>query len=114
MGIQEQLKDALISFLESGDATEIGEIIASNPDLVSFNCGDYPDVHRVMDLQLNGKSFRVCRQLSRAENITLTPIDEPSETPGVPLWLTGERLMRWATDETENPADEPTDWSKYR
>jgi hypothetical protein len=113
MSIQSQIKDALFRYLESGDLTELGNLLISCPEIISVNHGEYPDVHRLMDFQLGRKSFRVCRQISQGENITLTPLDDPSDTPGVPLWLTGEKLMLWAAHEKENPSDGPTDWSKY-
>jgi hypothetical protein len=114
MSIQSQIKDALLRYLESGDVTDFGRLIDACPEIISIGYGEYPDMHRLMDLKVEDRNFRVCRQISQKENITLTPIDDLSDTPGVPLWLTGEKLTLWAAHEQENPSNEPTDWSKYR
>ena len=114
MSVQGQLKSALSDYLEHDDEAELSHILASNPEVVSAEYGEYPDVHRLVDVRIGERSFRVCRQISQGELITLTPIEEVIDTPGVPLWLTGEKLALWAANEEEDPSDEPTDWNRYR
>lgn len=114
LDIQGQLKSALFHYLKSGDDLELQQVIAANPEIISTEYGEYPDVHRLVDVRIGGRNFRVCRQISRGELITLTHIEDLFDAPGVPLWLTGEKLVLWAADEEENPSDEPTDWDRYR
>ena len=114
MSVQGQLKSALSRYLESGDGVELRQVLSAHPEVISEEHGEYPDVHRLVDLRVGERNFRVCRQISQGELITLVPIGELFDTPGVPLWLTGEKLTLWATNEEESPSDEPTDWSQYR
>ncbi|WP_159674593.1 hypothetical protein [Andreprevotia sp. IGB-42] len=114
MNIQSQLKHALSHYLESGNEEELRQALTAHPEVISAEYGEYPDMHRLVDLRIGGRNFRVCRQISQRESITLIPIEDLVDTPGVPLWLTGEKLVVWATDEEENPSDEPTDWDRYR
>lgn len=114
MNIQSQLRSALLCYFESGDATEFCNLTSSHPEIIATDYGEYPDMHRLMDLRVGERNFRVCRQISRGEMISLVPIEELFNTPGVPLWLTGEKLALWAANEEKNPSDEPTDWNQYR
>lgn len=114
MCICDRVRDVLLRYLDSHDAIELVELVSAHPEIISMNYGDYPDVHRMMDLMINGVNFRVCRQISKKENITLTPVGEISNVPGVPLWLTGEKLILWAKREEESPSDGPIDWNQYR
>jgi len=93
---------------------ELNQIITAHPEVISEEYGEYPDVHRLVDLRIANRNFRACRQISKGESITLTPIEELFDTPRVPLWLMGEKLALWATDEEEYPSDDPTDWDRYR
>ncbi|WP_156331365.1 hypothetical protein [Pseudomonas kilonensis] len=113
MSIQYQLKSALFRYLEFGDSAELFKVLSIHPEIISEKYGEYPDVHQLIDLRVGGRGFRVCRQISQGELITLVSIEEVFDTPGVPLWLTGEKLVLWAIDEKESPSDEPTDWSRY-
>ncbi|MBB5020610.1 hypothetical protein HNQ59_003935 [Chitinivorax tropicus] len=114
MNIQGLLKRALSHYLEFGDSEELRQILNAHPEVISAEYGEYPDMHRLMDLRIGDRNFRLCRQISQQESITLIPIEELFDTPGVPLWLTGGKLVLWATDEKENPSDEPIDWNRYR
>ncbi|MNY49106.1 hypothetical protein D3C86_1845000 [compost metagenome] len=86
----------------------------SHPAIIPRLSDEYPDAHRLLDLRLGGENFRVCRQISRKEMIVLVPTEELFDTPGVPLWLAGEKLALWAMNEAQDSSDEPTDWSRYR
>lgn len=109
-----QVRQALFRYIESGHVSELREILVSHPNLVSGGSGDYPDVHRLMDVVIDGSGFRVCRRISDGKSIRFAPINDISNVPGVPLWLSGERLILWAAHEEENPADSPFDWIQYR
>ncbi|WP_212796274.1 hypothetical protein [Pseudomonas sp. St316] len=114
MSVQSQLKSALSRYLETGDGVDLRKVLIPNPEVITEEYGEYPDVHRLVDIRIGDRNFRVCRKISQGELITLTPIEELFDTPGVPIWLTGDKLTLWATDEKEDPSDEPTDWSRYR
>lgn len=114
MNIQNEIKSALVVFLDSGDESLLQSIIAAHPEIVTSNYGEYPDTHRVVDVCIGNKKYRVCRQISNGEKLTFSSIDEVMDDSGVPLWLTGEKLMIWAKSEEENPSDEPTDWESFR
>ncbi|RCS56456.1 hypothetical protein [Parvibium lacunae] len=114
MNLQLELKSSLINFLTSGDESSLIAMIDEHPEIVTSVYGDYPDFHRVVDVVIGGKYYRVCRQISNDERLTLSVIDEPSDVSGVPIWLEGEKLRKWAEAEEEDPSDEPVDWEKYR
>lgn len=114
MNLQEQFRQQANEFVNTGDGASLATLIATYPELRTTEVGEYPDFHRIFDIRVGHQVFRVCRQISQGETLVAVPIDEPSDMPGVPLWLVGEKLREWADDELQNPSDEPTDWNKYR
>ena len=71
--------------------------------------------HRIADICVGSKCYRVSRQISKGEKITLSLIDNvKDDISGVPIWLEGEKLKEWAQAEEEDPSQGPTDWEKYR
>lgn len=114
MNLQEQLKHQASEFANTGDGAGLCALIANHPELCTTEMGEYPDFHRVLDIRVGHQVFRVCRKISEGETLVVVQIGEPSDMAGVPLWLTGEKLREWASDEVDNPSDEPTDWNKYR
>lgn len=114
MNLQFALKTSLIDFLTSGNESSLVTIIDEHPEILTSVYGDYPDFHRVVDVSIGGRHYRVCRQISKDENLTLSFIDEPSDIAGVPIWLEGEKLREWAKSEENDPSDQPIDWEKYR
>lgn len=114
MSLQKELKPALASFLNSGNENSLISIINAHPEIVMSSFGDYPDLHRIVDICVGGKCYRVCRQISTGEKLTLSLVDKALDDPGVPIWLEGEKLKKWAKSEEDNPSDEPTDWDSYR
>jgi len=114
MNLQEQFKHQASEFANTGDGASLCALIATHPELCTSQVGEYPDFHRILDIRVGNQVFRVCRKISEGEMLVAVPVGEPSDVPGVPLWLAGEKLHQWATDEIENPSDEPTDWNKYR
>ena len=112
---QEKLREALQDYLESGDPAQVDRLLKLHPELISEAHGDYPDFHRVLDLSVSGRALRVCRWVSKGEELSLLPIAQADESAeGVPLWLTGRRLRDWLDHETDSPEDGPTDWDRYR
>jgi hypothetical protein len=114
MSLQLELKSSLIIFLTSGDESSLIAMLDQHPEIVTSVYGDYPDFHRVMDVSIGGKYYRVCRQISKDESLTLSVVDEPSDVAGVPIWLEGEKLRQWAKSEEDDPSDQPIDWERYR
>jgi hypothetical protein len=112
--MQNLLKSALTDFLDSGNDAALKNIIDIYPATVSSMSGDYPDMHRVMDLIVGNKCYRVCRIISQNEKLILVEINEIMDSPGVPLWLCGEKLLEWAFSEEENPSSDPVDWEYFR
>ena len=112
---QHRLREALRKYVETGDESEMQAAIDAHPELISESAGEYPDFHRVMDLVVGGRSFRVCRWISKGEMLLLVPTKraDPSNA-GVPLWLSRDRLRDWAEEEEENPSQDATDWEEYR
>ncbi len=91
------------------------ETIEKHPEVMSSDYGIYPDFHRIADICIGSKCYRVCRQISEGEKITLSLIDEPiSDVPGVPIWLEAEKLKEWARSEEDDPSQGPIDWEQYR
>jgi uncharacterized protein (TIGR02996 family) len=88
----------------------------------SAGCGhDYPQHHRLCDVRLRGKPFRVTRCMNCNGMLQVFRITDSAWSPrsGVPLWLQGQALQRWiedelATESTDEPADRPSDWERYR
>lgn len=114
MDLQSELKHALDDLLNSGAVSALESLIDSHPEAVARKSGDYPDFHRIVDIQIGTKHYRICRQISAGEVLTVLPIEEALDSPGVPIWLQGEKLRSWARIEEENPSDDPTDWELYR
>ena len=112
--MQHEFWSCLTDFLQTGASDGLQTWIQSHPEVLVAPLGEYPDVHRIVDVQLETGVFRICRQISAGEELTAAPIDKPWKSPGVPLWLTGDKLRQWAALEAQEPSDEPTDWSTYR
>ena len=112
MDLQANLKAALIDFYENGNKSGIKQIIKNHPEIVTPVHGGFPDLHRIFDISIGFRSYRVCRMISEGEKLTLSLIknDASSDVDGVPIWLNGEKLKVWA----ENPTEEDTDWELWR
>ena len=53
------------------------------------------ETHRICDIELCGKSFRVLRSSDESETLTIVPCEYPSlDIPGVSYSLTGEKLLQ--------------------
>lgn len=114
MSLQNDLKSALIDFLSLGNDFALGSIIKDHPEIITSSYGEYPDCHRIVDVCLEHKHYRICRQISAGEKLTVSSIDEALDDLGVPIWLDGDQLIKWAKSEEDNPSDGPIDWEIYR
>ena len=116
MDLQANLKAALIDFLDSGNKSGIKEIIKNYPEVITSLDGDFPDLHRIFDISIGFRSYRICRKISECEKLTLSLIknDASSDVEGAPICLTGDKLRVWAESEVENPSKEAIDWEVWR
>lgn len=115
---QETLRETVRDYLASGDTAWLRTTIAAHPEIVSEEHGAYPDLHRILDLVVDGRHLRLCRWISRGERLSLVPMTPPRlaepAIDGVPLWLSGPRLREWADDEEEALSQAATDGERYR
>ena len=116
MDLQTNLKTALIDFYDNGNKSGIKQIIKNYPEIVTPVHGDFPDLHRIFDISIGFRSYRVCRKISEGEKLTLSLIknDASSDVEGAPIWLTGEKLRVWAESEVESPSKEAIYWEVWR
>ncbi|MCF6189970.1 MAG: hypothetical protein L3J51_05810 [Cocleimonas sp.] len=112
MNIQKKFKLLLNDYLKSDDEKYLLELLDKNPELIGIEYSEYPDFHRIIDIQLGSKKYRVCRQISQNENLILIEIDELMDQLGVPLWLEGEKLRTWAN--SFDDTSEPVNWDSYK
>jgi len=114
--LQSEIRKALRTFLETDDDTELERLVSSHPEIIEEPTGKFPDLHRLMDVVVGDEFFRVSRQISKGERIYLVPLHEGlfDERIGVPLWVTGEALERWAEEEENDPRkEEERDWQRF-
>jgi hypothetical protein len=115
VSLQDKLKFSLKEYFASGDEVGLLTILGAHPELVSSEYGEYPDFHRIADIRLGAKCYRVCRQISKDEQLTFMQIDElMDDMAGVPIWLEGEKLKEWAEAEEDGEVEIPVDWENYR
>jgi hypothetical protein len=100
-----------------------GDAVALLTAVREQRCGplpgaEYPELHRICDIDLCGRAYRVLRYVDRAggdPELFLVPTDVPGlDQPGVPYWLQGNALIQWIHDEIERPAEDQVDWEQYR
>ena len=69
----------------------------------------WPEVHRICDVVLDGRAWRVSRVIDTVTGemtLFIEPTDTPSPEPGVPYSLQGEALLEWVRAETAPPSKE--------
>lgn len=99
--------------LDGASAPLLSFIEANSHHMVA--CGHaYPQLHRICDVSLERKAFRVTRCLTCGLSFRSISSDIASEHAGVPWWLKGEKLARWVNDVSEMDPEEDTDWEQYR
>jgi hypothetical protein len=78
----------------------------------------HPEFHRICDVEIEGRGYRVCRLLDlqdRTERLFIGPTNCPNyRIDGVPYSIQGAALRHWALDEKMRPSKERVDWEKYR
>jgi hypothetical protein len=88
----------------SGDASEILQLLRTNPEL-NETCGHpFPSFHRVGDYLIGGHYFRLLRCARCCERLFLRPLAAEKaalDTPGIPYALTGDKLLGWVEEEIE-------------
>ena len=115
MDYQKRVKLLLKDFLKLGDESDLLIFLNKHPEIISNNKleeYEYPDVHRIVDIQIGENKYRICRQISKNEDLIFIEIDDLRHEVGVPLWLEGEKLKEW--EESDSGLKEEIDWEKYR
>jgi hypothetical protein len=107
--------DAYQRFLADGDEQAFAEAF---DDVEIPRDVKFPFVHRICDLEVLGKSYRICRVVdidARTAKLYVNPLGASirDDTPGVPFSLEGEPLFRWVLNERDTPSKGPVDWSVY-
>ena len=112
-----QITLAWQKFLNDRNEEELKEQIDNNPIDISINA-EYPYFHRLQDISLCGSTYRVNRLFdseTHTEEIIIEETSHPRfDEPGVPGWLTGDKLQKWIIDEVREPAKGPVSWEKYK
>ncbi len=112
----DQLKRLWERYLSDLVAAPLLAFLGAHPR-ATLDCGhEYPHLHRVCDVALSGRMFRVNRCVTCGEALFFRPIPadvaRPDE-PGVPYRLSGAKLARWVDDVRRNDPKEETDWELY-
>ena len=108
------LDAAYEAYRDRRDETALAEVLAGEPMIIPTGV-EYPTIHRIEDIRIRGKDFRVNRiATEEGEELLIVPCDTPSlESKGVPYELTGWRLLAWIADEIRQEADEDVDFNPY-
>jgi hypothetical protein len=108
--------NAWIDFSDKADEAVLLSFIESNPALKKLPALGYPQLHRIRDIVLCGRSFRVMRAvLADSEQLFFSDITDPNlEAAGVPDWLTGEKLKAWIQAEEVSPSKDRVNWDTFR
>ncbi len=109
------LKTAWECYLDDNDAPAFRAAIAEYGEVQPPLTAEYPELHRVADVVLDGHGFRIVRYV-HGDAETLFVVSHSATDPheqGVPYSLSGLQLRRWIEDESRNPSKDPTDWDSY-
>lgn len=104
-------------YTRDGNPVELLRFIREHPGVTTTSGQQYPRLHRICDVILEGQAYRLLRHAHWIEYLILKPIPRgiaDPDRPGVPYWLTGAQLRRWVQDELTSPTKAPTDWEQYR
>jgi len=112
--LNRSLRMAVEQFLTSGTDDVLLRLIGDHPELSRRCAHKYPFAHRIQDLVVRGRTYRVLRCVTCAERLTLEPTDHTCADLGVPLWLVGEHLAYWARRVVKYGEDGPTDWFAFK
>ncbi|MHA3774822.1 hypothetical protein ACXR0O_25155 [Verrucomicrobiota bacterium sgz303538] len=108
---QTELRTAAVEYFSSGTSTALENFLMEWPQGIPLCGHDYPEAHRICDIRLMGRPFRLVRCAVCVENLSLYEVRESAFGPssGVPFWLKGACLNQWITDERRNLQDEEDD-----
>ena len=70
----------------------------------------WPEVHRICDVLVDGQGWRVCRVVDSITgdlSLFLMKTDSPSTDAGFPYDLQGDALVEWVRAEILSPSKEP-------
>jgi hypothetical protein len=117
LSVQELPSGSWEQFLADRDGAALLAVLASLPLCKPPRDVDYPEIHRICDLELGGRAYRLSRLVDLADGQERLLI-EPTEFAdfregGVPYELQGAALRRWVTDETLSSAKGPVAWEEY-
>jgi len=103
-------------FLKAREEGPLLEVLREHPEAMIHCKHDYPYLHRMTDVVLRGQMHRVLRCSLCHDELTFWPIsaDLGSPSEGVPHWLKGPKLRRWAEEEAECPTEGDIDWEMFR
>jgi hypothetical protein len=113
---QRELRQQVERFLAGGPPKPLLELLDRHPELQAACDHKYPFAHRIRDLSLGDRYFRLGRCILCGERLFLAPIDREiyMEEEGAPLWLTGKGLRDWAKHEDRQPMKDSVNWEDYR
>lgn len=115
--LDHQLRQAWELYLQTGEETPLLDLIHAHPEARASCSHEYPFVHRIHDIMLNGEIYRVIRCLHCNERLRFLPKETKNISltqEGVPYWLTGPALAAWAAQEDPDSSGGPVDWEQYR
>ncbi|HEX8915684.1 MAG TPA: hypothetical protein VF796_25240 [Humisphaera sp.] len=98
-----KLKTAWEAYLRDADPATLAEAVAADADARAPCDHPFPWAHRLSDVTLHGTPYRVMRCAACDEALFFFPIppDRAGGESGVPYWVTGRQLRRWADDRAE-------------
>lgn len=115
--MQELSAMAWEQFLAVRDEAALRAVLRQLPDGEPPGNADYPMLHRICDVILQGQAYRVSRFVDLADGrerlfIATTQFADPKQG-GVPYQLQGVKLRRWICKERESSAKASVAWDKY-
>lgn len=97
-------------FLRDGDEDSLVRFLEIESDQGDSCEHSYPTRHRIQDVIFRGASYRLSRCVACGERLFLERVDAAIDTPGVPLWVTGDALKQWVQDPDEPAIDSEEHW----
>lgn len=112
MNLQKKIRE----LLRKKDYAGVVALRAANFVVLQRNClHEHPAVHRLFDFVVEEKGYRVCRCARCGDQIFVEDCEVAYTRAqiGVPMELTGWRLLRWVEEEADRPAEREVDWRRY-
>jgi hypothetical protein len=111
-----ELQQRWEDFNKSWEEGPLLKVLREHPEAMIHCEHDYPYLHRVVDVILRGQMHGVLRCTLCHDELTFKPIpaDIANSSEGVPHWLRGPKLRRWAEEEAEFPTKGDIDWERFR